>query len=84
MDSGLENAQRVAEVPLTEIGAAAFRSHVAISGSGRYLFPSEENPDGDQKTLKPFGMRRFAGRRFDTFASTISDPHTRLGSAPVA
>jgi hypothetical protein len=52
VDSGLENVQRVAEVPLTEIGAAAFRSHVAISGSGRYLFPSEENPDGYQKRFQ--------------------------------
>jgi integrase len=42
----------VAEVPLTEIAVAAFQSQLAISGPGPYLFPSDENPDGYQKTFK--------------------------------
>ena len=42
----------VAEVPLTEIAIAAFRSQLAISGPGPYLFPSDENSDGYQKTFK--------------------------------
>jgi integrase len=42
----------VAEVPLTEIAVEAFRSQVALSGPGEYLFPSDENSDGYQKTFK--------------------------------
>ncbi len=42
----------VAEVPLTEIAVVAFQSQLAISGQGPYLFPSDENSDGYQKTFK--------------------------------
>jgi integrase len=42
----------VAEVPLTDIAADAFRSQLAISGPGPYLFPSDENASGHQKTFK--------------------------------
>ena len=42
----------VAEVPLTDIAAEAFRSQLAISGPGPYVFPSDENADGYQKTFK--------------------------------
>ena len=35
----------VAEVPLTEIAADAFRQQLAISGPGPYLFPSDKKPD---------------------------------------
>ena len=35
-----------------------------------------------RRRSRPFGTRRFAGRRLDTFASTISDQRTLLGSAP--
>jgi integrase len=42
----------VAEVPLTDIAVDAFRNQFAISGPGPYLFPSDENASGHQKTLK--------------------------------
>ncbi len=42
----------VAEVPLTEIAVEAFRKQMALSGSSSFLFPSEENPYGYQKTFK--------------------------------
>ncbi len=42
----------VAEVPLTAIAVAAFTKQLAISGPGEYLFPSDENASGHQKTFK--------------------------------
>lgn len=42
----------VAEVPLTDIAVDAFRSQLAISGHGEYLFPSDENASAHQKTFK--------------------------------
>jgi integrase len=42
----------VAEVPLTDIAADAFRSQLAISGPGPYLFPSDENASASQKSFK--------------------------------
>jgi integrase len=42
----------VAEVPLTDIAVAAFTKQLAISGPGEYLFPSDDNPIGHQKTFK--------------------------------
>ena len=74
----------VAEVPLTEIAADAFRSQLAISGPGPYLFPSEEIQTGIKRHLRPSGTRLFAGQVFDTFASTIFGRRTPPGSAPEA
>ena len=42
----------VAEVPLADIAVAAFTRQLAISGPGDYLFPSDENASGHQKTFK--------------------------------
>jgi integrase len=42
----------VAEVPLTELAAAALRDQIQIAGDGPYLFPSDANPTGHQVTLK--------------------------------
>ncbi len=42
----------VAEVPLTDIAVSAFTKQLAISGPGDYLFPSDENASGHQKTFK--------------------------------
>ena len=42
----------IAEVPLTELAAEAFTRQLAISGTGPYLFPSEQIPDAHQTTLK--------------------------------
>jgi integrase len=42
----------IAEVPLTDLAVEAFRDQIRISGPGTWLFPSDENPTGHQKTLK--------------------------------
>ena len=42
----------IAEVPLTNLALEAFREQIRISGTGTWLFPSDENPTGHQKTLK--------------------------------
>src|SRR5215472_1072665 len=42
----------IAEVPLTEIAIDAFRGQMALAGKSTWLFPSDENPSGHQKTLK--------------------------------
>jgi integrase len=42
----------IAEVPLTDLALEAFREQIRISGTGTWLFPSDENPSGHQKTLK--------------------------------
>lgn len=42
----------IAEVPLTSLAVEAFRDQIRISGKGVWLFPSDENPTGHQKTLK--------------------------------
>src|SRR3984893_10609742 len=42
----------IAEVPLTEIAVKAFRDQWALAGKSPWLFPSDENPSGHQKTLK--------------------------------
>ncbi len=41
-----------AEVPLTSLAIEAFKSQMAISGEGPYLFPSDLNPTGHLKKLK--------------------------------
>jgi integrase len=42
----------IAEVPLTDLAVDAFREQIRIAGPGSWLFPSDENPTGHQKTLK--------------------------------
>ena len=42
----------IAEVPLTELAMEEFRDQIRISGTGVWLFPSDEIPGGYQKTLK--------------------------------
>ena len=45
-------ANALAAVPLTEIAIKAFRDQCVLSWESPWLFPSEENPSGHQKTLK--------------------------------
>jgi integrase len=47
-----KTANGIAEVPLTDIAIKAFRDQCVLSGESPWLFPSEENPSGHQKTLK--------------------------------
>jgi len=42
----------IAEVPLTDLAVDTFREQIRISGPGPWLFPSDKNPTGHQKTLK--------------------------------
>ena len=42
----------IAEAPLTDLAREAFREQIRIAGPGTWLFPSDENPTGHQKTLK--------------------------------
>ena len=49
-DSKTDNG--VAEVPLTDLAVAAFRSQIEIAGDSRYLFPRPGNPKGHQTTFK--------------------------------
>jgi integrase len=50
--SDSKTANGVAEVPLTDVAIAAFLSQLAISGSGPYLFPSDQTAVGHQTTFK--------------------------------
>ena len=76
----------IAEVPLTEIAADAFRKQLALSGPSPFLFPSEENPDGYQKTFKtvwPATLRRAKVRYFRIY-DLRSTYATRLSAGGVA
>jgi len=76
----------VAEVPLTEIAVEAFRRQLAISGPGPFLFPSEENPDGHQKTFKTawHATLRRAGVPYFRIYDLRSTYATRLTAGGVA
>jgi integrase len=39
-------------VPHTDLAVDAFRGQIRAAGPGPWLFPSDENPTGHQKTLK--------------------------------
>jgi integrase len=47
-----KTANGIAEVPLTDLAIEAFREQLRISGTGHWLFPSDENPSGHQKNLR--------------------------------
>jgi integrase len=76
----------IAEVPLTEIAVEAFRNQIALSGSSPFLFPSEENQDGYQKTFKTVWhttLRRAKVRYFRIY-DLRSTYATRLSAGGVA
>jgi integrase len=76
----------IAEVPLTEVAAEAFRSQLAISGPGPFLFPSAENPNVPQKSFKTawrLTLRR-AGVRYFRLYDLRSTYATRLSAGGVA
>jgi len=76
----------VAEVPLTEIAVEAFRSQLAISGPSEFLFPSDENADGYQKTFKTVwhATLRQAAVRYFRIYDLRSTYATRLSAGGVA
>jgi integrase len=75
----------VAEVPLTEIAADAFRRQLASQGQA-LLFPSDVNPDGYQKTFKTVwhATLRRAGVRYFRIYDLRSTYATRLSAGGVA
>ena len=83
VDSGLENTEWHAEVPLTEIAVDAFRKQLALSGPSPFPLPerreirrlSEDVQDRLARDTSP-------GEGSSIFGSTISDPRTPPGSAP--
>ena len=76
----------IAEVPLTPIAIEAFQRQLALSGPGPFLFPSEENPDGYQKTFKTVwhATLRRAGVRYFRIYDLRSTYTTRLSAGGVA
>jgi integrase len=76
----------IAEIPLTHLAVDAFKSQMEISGSGPFMFPSDNNPSGHlrnlrtawRKTLKRAGVPYF---RIYDLRSTYA---TRLSAGGVA
>lgn len=71
----------VAEIPLTKLALEALQNQIAISGNGKFLFPSDKNPKGHlmslrtawRKALKRAGIPYF--RLYDlrsTYATRLS------------
>jgi integrase len=82
----LKTPNGVAEVPLTEIAVDAFRKQLALSGTGPFLFPSNENVGGHQKTFKTVwhSTLRRAGVRYFRIYDLRSTYATRLSAGGVA
>src|SRR6266852_4294379 len=76
----------IAEVPLTPLAVQAFRSQLAISGSGPFLFPSDLNPTGHQRTLNTAWHKtlRRAGVPYFRIYDLRSTYATRLSADGVA
>jgi integrase len=76
----------VAEVPLTDIAIEAFRRQLSISGSGPFLFPSEEDPNAHQKSFKTAwrATLRRAGVPYFRIYDLRSTYATRLSAGGVA
>ena len=81
-----KTANGVAEVPLTDVAIAAFRSQMAISGHSSYLFPSDQTLVGHQTTFKTvwrLTLKR-AGVRYYRIYDLRSTYATRLSAGGVA
>jgi integrase len=76
----------VAEVPLTDIAAEAFRSQIEIAGPGPWLFPSSKSPTGYQIDFKKTWERtlRKAGIPYFRLYDLRSTHATRLSAGRVA
>jgi integrase len=76
----------IAEVPLTPLAVQAFRNQLAISGSGPFLFPSDLNPTGHQRTLNTAWHKtlRRAGVPYFRIYDLRSTYATRLSAGGVA
>ena len=76
----------VAEVPLTDIAVEAFQRQLALSETSQYLFPSDGNADGHQRTFKTVwhAVLRRAGVRYFRIYDLRSTYATRLSAGGVA
>lgn len=74
----------IAEVPLTSLAIEAFKSQMAISGEGPFLFPSDRIPNGHQTTLKTVWQKTLRRAKIPTFGSTTFAPPMPQGSVPEA
>ena len=76
----------VAEVPLTDIAAAAFKSQLEIAGPGPWLFPSPKRPAGYQTNFKKTWERtlRKASVPYFRLYDLRSTHATRLSAGGVA
>jgi len=76
----------IAEVPLTEYAHRAFQSQLLLAGEGLWLFPSDENPTGHQKTFKTAWQAtlRRAGIPYFRIYDLRSTYATRLSAGGVA
>jgi integrase len=76
----------VAEVPLTPLAVEAFRDQLRLSPCSPYLFPSDENSSGHQKTLKTVwhATLRRAGIPYFRIYDLRSTYATRLSAGGVA
>jgi len=76
----------VAEVPLTDIAAEAFRSQIEIAGPGPWLFPSPTKPTAYQKNFRKIWERtlRKAGVPYFRIYDLRSTHATRLSAGGVA
>lgn len=76
----------IAEVPLTSIAIEAFKSQMAISGEGPFLFPSDRNPSGHQTALKTVWQKTLRRAKVPYFRiyDLRSTYATRLSAGGVA
>jgi integrase len=69
-----KTANGIAEVPLTDLAIEAFRDQIRIAGTGIWLFPSNENPSGHQKSLRTAWRLTLRRARSRISGSTICGP----------
>jgi integrase len=76
----------IAEVPLTSLAIEAFKSQMAISGEGPFLFPSDRNPNGHQARLKTVWRKTLRRAKIPYFRlyDLRSTYATRLSAGGVA
>jgi integrase len=76
----------IAEVPLTAIANEAFKSQLANSGEGPFLFPSDRIPDRHQTTLKTVWRKTLRRAKIPYFRiyDLRSTYATRLSAGGVA
>ena len=76
----------IAEVPLTAIAIEAFKSQMANSGEGPFLFPSDRIPDRHQTTLKTVWRKTLRRAKIPYFRiyDLRSTYATRLNAGGVA